>query len=187
MSNEIWKHIPEWEGIYQASSLGRIKSLDKIVKSKTGKRTVKGRILKLVMRSRDTYRCVSLSDNNCSNLFSVHRLIALSFIPNPNNLPQVNHKDRNKENNSVDNLEWCTASENTIHATGIEIDMIKGGKIIKTYRTISDAGRDGFSITCISECIIGKNSIGISRKTHRGYTWKKHFKREPVCQPVLFG
>ena len=110
---EIWKDIPNYEGIYQVSNLGNVKSLDKIVNSAIKnnskvKRT--GKILK--QHNKNGYMQVTLIHNNKRKYYNVHRLVALTFIPNPENKPQVNHKDENKLNNCVDNLEWCTAKYN---------------------------------------------------------------------------
>lgn len=116
MKEEIWKDMPGYEGLYQASNLGRIKSLDKVVFQKaknnsTSKHIYKGKILKPILH--DTgYNYVTL---NCKNI-SVHRLVAKTFIPNMENKPFVNHIDGNKLNNNANNLEWCTAKENMQHA-----------------------------------------------------------------------
>ena len=103
---EIWKNIQGYEGLYQISNLGRVKSLhynkEKILKpNKYGA----------------GYYGVALSKNNKHKRYSIHRLVAIAFIPNPNNLPQVNHKDEDKTNNRVDNLEWCTNEYNMNYGT----------------------------------------------------------------------
>lgn len=99
---EIWKDIPNYEGLYQISNLGRVKSLPR-----KGTNTKKERILKFA-KSNKNYLIAILTKHNKRNAKSVHRLVAEAFIPNPNNFPQVNHKDENRHNNCVDNLEWCT-------------------------------------------------------------------------------
>lgn len=113
---ELWKPIVGFEGLYEVSNLGRVRSLPKDVPYK-GSSTFahrKGRILSLVSDSYG-YKIVNLSKdrNQCGK--KVHRLVAEAFLENPSNLPQVNHKDGNKENNSVGNLEWCTAKQNIRH------------------------------------------------------------------------
>lgn len=113
MSNEVWKDIPNHSG-YQASSLGRIRSIDRTIILVNGnKRVLKGKILKQKQQEND-YMLVSLG--SIAGWKLVHRLIALTFIPNPENKPQVNHKDGIKFHNNIKNLEWCTQSENNIHA-----------------------------------------------------------------------
>lgn len=104
---EIWKDIPEYEGLYQVSNLGRIKSLPR-----KGTHTTKERIMNFT-KSNKGYFIAVLSKDYKKKSFSVHRLVAQAFIPNPNNLPQVNHKDENKENNNINNLEWCSNWYNT--------------------------------------------------------------------------
>ena len=101
---EKWRDIPGYEGFYQVSDLGNIRSI---------------RFNKIRnMKSWDShgYRAVELCMNNNRYTVGIHRLVALTFIPNPENKPEVNHKDRNKSNNNVENLEWVTQSENVAHA-----------------------------------------------------------------------
>jgi len=124
---EIWKDIFNYEGLYQVSNYGRVKSLARTIIEKCGKnnRSVKGRILKLWdMKTRKTgkpYKSVSLSKNGKAAKFTVHRLVAEAFIENKENKPFINHKDGVKHNNKTSNLEWCTNIENIQHAikTGI--------------------------------------------------------------------
>ena len=101
---EKWRDIPGYEGFYQVSDLGNIRSI---------------RFNKIRnMKSWDShgYRAVELCMNNNRYTVGIHRLVALTFIPNPENKSEVNHKDRNKSNNNVENLEWVTQSENVAHA-----------------------------------------------------------------------
>ena len=171
---EIWKDIPHFENSYQVSNFGRVKSLDNKSNHK------KEIILKqsLIMK----YKCVSLSKNGEQKIFKVHRLVAEAFIQNPNNLPQVNHKDGNKENNFVENLEFCTASENVKHAYKIGLKKNKKGKenlrsykvymlddtdkVINEYGSLREAERKtGLWHSNISQSIIRKGKCG-------GYKWK---------------
>ena len=114
---EVWKDIPEYEGFYQASSLGRIRSVDHCAMHSRGHSVVnrKGRILAPQMDMYGYYR-VPLSKLGKTKHHLVHRLVAITFIPNPDSLPIINHKDLNKTNNTVDNLEWVTQQENCVHA-----------------------------------------------------------------------
>ena len=101
---EKWRDIPGYEGFYQVSDLGNIRSIrfNKIRNMKSW--------------ASHGYRAVELCINNNRYTVGIHRLVALTFIPNPENKPEVNHKDRNKSNNNVENLEWVTQSENVAHA-----------------------------------------------------------------------
>jgi hypothetical protein len=121
---EVWKPIEKYKGFYEISCLGRVRSLDrqvsKINKSSKGKifnqiQKVKGRLLVKTV-NRCGYERIRTQVNSKRVQFSIHREVAKAFIPNPTNKPCVNHKDGNKVNNSLSNLEWCTYSENSIHA-----------------------------------------------------------------------
>ena len=120
-NKEKWKVIPGYEGLYEISSLGRIKSLPRLRSGKTHNSKsefyfmTKEKILKPQVGGTGYYK-ISLYKNGIHKNHNLHRLIAEAFIPNPDNLPQVNHKDGNKKNYSLDNLEWCTLSENMRHA-----------------------------------------------------------------------
>lgn len=115
---EVWKPIKDYEGLYEVSSLGRIRSLDKVVRSGIKNsvfRTIKGRILK-PREDKYGYACITLSKNLKTKNYFIHRLVAISFIPNPENKKQVNHKNGVKCCNVLSNLEWNTLSENRQHA-----------------------------------------------------------------------
>ena len=112
---EIWEDIPNYEGVYQASTLGRIRSLDRMVNSVQGSRTVKGMFMQ-IHTSKSGYNFVILSKHNHYKHFRVHRLVLLTFVPNPENKPTGNHIDGNKLNNFLENLEWMTQKENIQHA-----------------------------------------------------------------------
>ena len=122
--NEIWKDIPFLKGYYQASNIGRIKSLkrEKVVNQYSSETVLKQR------KGRDGYMIVNISVNNKCKTYKVHRLVAAAFLENPQNLPQVNHKDENKMNNVVSNLEWCSSKYNNNYGTS--------GRAIYTRRRI---------------------------------------------------
>lgn len=137
MQQEIWKDIEGYEGLYQVSNLGRVKSCQKVVRSKGGFRRLQSKILSpQTNKKRNFYFFVRLQKNGKAKPFFVHRLVACAFIQNPKNLPQVNHKDGNKRNNLVENLEWCTASGNIQHAysNGLITTQITHYRGVLAYR-----------------------------------------------------
>ena len=171
MKKEYWKPVVGYEGHYQVSNFGRVKSI------KFGK--------EIILKQRQCmngYKLVTLYKDGKGKIILVHRLVAQAFIPNPDNLPEVNHKDENKTNNVVTNLEWCDRLYNVRYGTGIErqkkkqLNNIKKskpvlqydleGNFIKEWKSISECGRNGFHIFCISSCCNGK------QKTHKGFIWR---------------
>ena len=168
MENETWKDIKGYEGIYQVSNLGRVKSLP--VKSKT--KYFKGGILKTSV-DKVGYVCVSLSRKT----YKVHRLVAEAFIDNPYDYRCVNHKDEDKTNNRVDNLEWCTHKYNNNYGTrNKKISQNAGrrilqydleGNLIRVWDSISNASRYyGVKRWTICGCCAGR------QKTSCGYIWR---------------
>ena len=180
---EIWKDIEGYEGSYQVSNLGRVRSLDRVCIMKNGlKRLQKGRIMAFCI-GHDGYYLVKLCSKSSKVGYRVHRLVAQAFIANPNNYPYINHKDENKHNNSVDNLEWCTPKYNTnygmtpqrISAThknhpGLSkpVDQFTmDGKFIKSYPSSKEAQRQtGIYAVNIAMCCRGKYSQS------GGYLWR---------------
>lgn len=128
---EVWKDIKGYEGIYQVSNLGRIKSFKR-------KSINEGLILK-PHEIRLGYLQVTLYDKNKRKIFLVHRLVAMTFIPNPQNKPEINHKDGNSSNNKVSNLEWCTHQENIQHAwdNGLQVVTEKQKECGRKYAKIN--------------------------------------------------
>jgi len=183
---EIWKDIPEYEGLYQASSLGNIRSIDRIIYDKNLKRSrnFKGKILKQNIRN-DGYLFVNLSKNGINKVVKIHRIIAKTFIKNSNNYKCINHINGNKQDNNINNLEWCTYSHNIKEAYKLGLKKpisIKGGKnkcskivnqydldnnFIKKWYCIKDASKKlKIKDSNISLCCKGK------RNKAGGYIWK---------------
>ena len=107
--DEVWKDIEGYEGLYQVSNLGNVRSL----------KYAGGNKVKLLKQYTDKkgYKRIGLYKNGKYKLYMVHRLVTIAFIPNPNNLPIINHKDEDKTNNNVNNLEWCTYEYNNTYGT----------------------------------------------------------------------
>lgn len=155
---EEWRDIKGYEGHYQVSNLGRIKSLNY-------RQTCKEKIMELGFHNRG-YLMAHLSKSGKQKNFFLHRLVAQTFIPNPYNLPQVNHKDENKSNNCVDNLEWCTAKYNQRYSRAKKVCCYKNNKLVKVYSAIRDVKKDGFKPQNVCKCCSG------NRKSHHGFKWK---------------
>lgn len=119
-TKEVWKDVKNYEGHYQVSNLGNVKSLDKVVTQKTKYNTFvdaiyRGKELRKEIL-KGGYLRVTLSKSNKQKRITIHRLVALAFIDNIENKKYVNHKDGNTNNNNILNLEWCTSSENELHS-----------------------------------------------------------------------
>lgn len=179
---EIWKDIEGFEGLYQVSNLGRVKSLERI---NEGKKTVKLKE-KILRQSPDGkgYMMVWLYYNKKRKTCKVHRLVAQAFIPNPNNKPQIDHINGNNQDNYVENLRWCTSKENfhnpisykrnseskfgykNHHSRAISqysLDMI----LIREWDCINDACRElGVNHSHISQC------CNLKRKYAYGFIWR---------------
>ncbi len=113
---EVWKPIPGFEGYYEASNMGNIRSLDRFTKNRWGSCTFHKSQLMKCRIVKNGYAHVKLTKDGNKFEPLVHRIIADMFIPNPDNLPQINHKNGDKSDNRVSNLEWCTSSQNQLHS-----------------------------------------------------------------------
>lgn len=178
---EIWKPIKGYEGVYEVSNFGRVRSLDRKVLFHGTRSAFKGRILKT--STSKGYKILSLAKDGFIRTKSVHRLVAEAFLPNPNNYPQINHKDEDKTNNHVENLEWCTAKYNTSYGNGCIMRGLnqrnhpnkskytamytKNGVFIDLYPSASEASRlTGIKKTLIYKCCNGEN------KSAKGFVFK---------------
>ena len=184
-----WKTIKGYEGLYEVSDCGAVRSCDRRIKTSilhVDSRLIKGRELKQ-NRKRNGYKTVDLCKNGKVTTVLVHRLVATEFVPNPNGCRYVNHKDSNRANNRVSNLEWVTSSENRKH--GIEF----GNVIFRQTRKVicNDTGAifsqskiaaqwivDNFPDRCSGNVAVVANNIrracnGITPKAY-GFSWKYH-------------
>ena len=161
---EEWKDIKDYEGLYQVSNWGRVKSL---ITDKNRRK----RILKQHNRGNGYLFVVLTNNEHQSKNISVHRLVAETFLPNPENLPEVNHIDENKENNRVDNLEWCDHTYNinygnrTKKASESKLNGKKSksvlqfsltGDFIREWTSTMECGRNGFNQGAVAACCRGK-------------------------------
>ena len=166
LNQEVWKDIKDYEGFYQVSNLGRVKSLPRNGTIKTS------RILKQNIVC--GYCQVTLQKQGNKSYKKVHRLVAEAFILNLENKREVNHIDGNKRNNVVKNLEWVTTSENQLHSCYVLKNNVrpvkqftKSNKLIKEWNSIAEAGRKlRIHSSDIGSCCLGH------RKTAGGYVWK---------------
>lgn len=185
---EKWRDIENYEGLYQVSNLGNIRSIDRIINYADCRiRFHKGRNIMQAL-NRQGYLQVSLSNNGFKKTFRVNRLVAEAFIPNPNNLPEVNHKNEDKHNNAVYNLEWCTPKYNCNYGDrnkkiSSKIDYKRIGeinkkklsktvfqyssslKLLRTWDSTVQCSEYGFNTSGISQCCNKKIN------TYKGFIW----------------
>ena len=177
---EIWKDIKDYEGLYQVSNLGKIKSLSRKIFNGKNYYISKEKILK-PGKNHQGYLQLTLHNNNIKKNIRINRIVAQTFLENPNNYPEVNHKDENKLNNQVDNLEWCTHKYNSNYGTGRKragdnhkkkIICITTGEV---FNSITEAINKYDLSTCgqIAKCCKGKQkTAGKHPQTGEKLTWK---------------
>ena len=179
---EIWKDIEGYEGLYQVSNLGRVRSHGRTIQRRTRYGTIapyhiKGRVLKILHSAHDACYVHLFDANGKSTNYTVHRLVAQAFVPNPDNLSDVNHKDENRNNNRVDNLEWMSHVDNCNYGTRNERSAANRSKAIEQltldghhvafFQSASEAARQtGFSRKSINECCLHHS------QSAGGYRWK---------------
>lgn len=170
---EQWKPIPGYEGRYEVSDLGRVRSLDHVLPNG---HFYKGQII-APRKNNGGYMLVNLSRSNNIRTFSLHKLVALVFVDNPNQLSQVNHINEDKTDNRADNLEWCTASYNTSyghrndtminHRKKAVCQLTMSGEVVEIFPILNEAARrTGVNAAHICDVCKGK------RNRAGGYIWK---------------
>lgn len=185
LDGEIWKDVVGYEGLYIVSNMGRIVSLSRHLRNRYSSRQTAPKILSPYVREvSQNYRfyCVSLWKNNKSKSCRVHQVVATAFIPNPHNLPEIDHIDTDTANNSISNLRRCTRLENANNpitkAKNREIRLGKpmpklrkpivqllNGEVVNTFPSIKSTVEFGFSKTQISMCCHNQNL------SHKGFKW----------------
>ena len=170
---EIWLPIENYENLYEVSNLGRVRRLESFVNGKAGsKRKVSGKILK-PMAQQNGYLFVTLCKNGIGRSFTLHRLVSTAFLPKSDKKFQVNHLDEDKTNNTVENLEWCTAKENVNYGTRTKRASEKLQKPVlcvelnQIFPSLTEAARQ----LCLSVGNISGVLTGYS-KTAGGYHWE---------------
>lgn len=173
---EEWRDIKGYEGLYQVSNEGRVKSVDRVIETPNNIRNYKSKILVQTEKWCGYYE-VSLYKNGKREHKSIHRLVAEAFIPNPQNKQCVDHINGIRNDNKVENLRWCTQQENNSFELAVEhqknnpakskqvYQYTLDGNLVAIYPSTMEAERNGFYNTLISRCCLGK------QETHKGYRW----------------
>lgn len=176
---ELWKSCPEFESKYLISSHGRVMGIG------TYNTCKKGELIKLHKKSgRNGYMQARFYDNGKVKTIEIHTLVAKAFIPNPDNLPMVNHIDEDKTNNHAENLEWCDNLYNIRYSNAKAVDVYtKEGKFVETLEAVSDVARKyNTDTTNISRCC--KSLYG----TCNGFQFRYHndpFQKKPLSEAVI--
>ena len=181
--NEVWKDVKDYEGLYQVSDRGNVRSVAR--KDSIGRKCGE-RVLKPIPHT-GGYLRVQLCKNGVKKSKMIHRLVLEAFVENPNNLPEVNHKDENPSNNELSNLEWCDAGYNSNYGTRTEkialalskkvrAVNIENGEVVR-FKSIEEAGRKGYASGNVSLACRGLYKTDTGRlmggdgRTYRGHKW----------------
>lgn len=170
---EVWADVKGYEGSYQVSNASNVRSVTRTIVYNDGRQYIYPSKIMTQLKTVKGYYTVNLTLHNKTKRCYVHRLVAEAFIPNPENKPQVNHKDTNKSNNDISNLEWCTNEENIRHAYNnnlipnrrpvLQYDL--EGHFIRRWNSITEVKKE-LNINHISDVCNGKrNKCG-------GYVWR---------------
>lgn len=194
-NKEVWKTVVDFEGIYEVSNLGNVRSLTRDVVRGNGVMLKRGKII-AQNKTTNGYLTVHLYKDTVRTVKLVHRLVAEAFIPNPDNLPEVNHKDENKHNNTSKNLEWCTRAYNGSYGSRTKraiITSLANNKLgiavvaepvdegVPLYfKSMMDAKRAGYTYQVISAICTGRRG-----KTHKGYYWRYATEEEIRFENVI--
>lgn len=183
-NTENWKPVKGYEGIYEVSDLGRVRSIDRVRVFKTGRAVpLKGVLRKYCTDHRGYFRVMLSNWGKKEHSCLIHRLVAEAFIPNPDGLPEVNHKDENKANNRADNLEWCTHRANSRYGSrGARISawhlqnsprrvainqLTMDGQYIQTFPSQAEAARQVHGSQGTIASVVGRK-----KKSAYGYKWE---------------
>lgn len=167
-----------YEGFYEVDENGQVYSLDRISTGKNGFQKNKGKILKPINNKKTGYQSINLSKNGKGKKTRLHRIVAFAFLLNPENKPYVNHKDADKHNNAVSNLEWCTHEENTLHA--MENDLVCRGERNGANKIKDHQVKEAFDRAKSGEFLM---SLAKEFNINCG-TLNKAFNRVMGCQPL---
>lgn len=179
LDGEEWRDVVGYEGLYMVSSYGRVASLEKQLMRGLGSFIRSPKLLSPI-KMNNGYFTICLVKGQQKHMMFIHRIVATSFLPNPNKYPQIDHIDTIKTNNNVSNLRWCTNSQNQLNPkTRVNNSISKKGKpkrrekvvclnddiVVKIYDSPISTIKDGFEHSCVVAVCNGK------RKNHKGYQW----------------